>query len=224
MSRELRIRAQLSPEERWRHIVEIVALIGAAVWAIYVFVYQERIKPASEPPTFQPAVTVRHEVLSRAKEYVEVEIDLTNTSHVLASLNGLSLNVYGRTMASTPADRVESPLAGVTELNRTLVLSAPKLLYSFYDTWRPFGAPASKSALVPAGHDFRERIAFGVKPHAFDMLKVTYMVCFSRPGKKQWTVRRVQNADGAYNFGGIGPPPPPNLICNWQRRGEYFAI
>lgn len=33
-----------------RDIVEIVAIVAAGVWALYVFVYEQRIKPASEPP------------------------------------------------------------------------------------------------------------------------------------------------------------------------------
>ena len=40
-------------EDRWatiRHVVEAVAIVGAALWAFYVFVYQERIKPASATP------------------------------------------------------------------------------------------------------------------------------------------------------------------------------
>lgn len=224
MSRELRIRSHLSPVERLRHIVEITAFIAAATWAVYVFVYQERIKPASEPPSFQTQVAVRREVLSATKEYVEVEIDLNNTSRTLASLSGLIVNAYGRTMASTASERIESPLDGVTELNRTLVLSPPTLLYSFYDTWHAFGAPASKVNVVSAGHDFRERLAFGIKPHSFDMLKVTYALCFSRPGDEQWPVRRVRDAEGAYHFAGIGPPAPAGLICSGQRRGEYFPI
>lgn len=204
--------------------MEIGAFIAAAIWAIYVFIYQERIKPASEPPSFQPQITVRRELLSTRKEYVEVQVDLNNTSRNAASLDGLNVNVYGRAMASTSSERVESPLVGLEELNRTLVLSQPKLLYSFYDTWHAFGAPASKVAVVSGGHDFRERLAFGVKPRSFDMLKVTYTVCFSRPGDEQWAVHRIQDAQGAYHFAGIGPPPPQGLMCSGQRRGEYFPI
>jgi hypothetical protein len=34
-----------------RDIVEVVAIIAAGIWALYTFVYAERVKPASEPPT-----------------------------------------------------------------------------------------------------------------------------------------------------------------------------
>lgn len=33
-----------------RDIVEIVAIVAAGFWALYVFVYEQRIKPAGEPP------------------------------------------------------------------------------------------------------------------------------------------------------------------------------
>ena len=224
VGRDLHVHSHPSGVEHWRHLVEIVALIGAATWAIYVFVYQERIKPAGEPPSLQPQVTVRREVLSATKEYVEVEIDLNNMSRTPAWLDGLSVNLYGRAMASTSSERIESPLVGITELNRTLVLSPPKLLYSFYDTWYGFGAPATKVAVIAAGLHFRERIAFGIEPRSFDILKVTYTVCFSRKGNERWVVHRVQDGEGAYQFAGIGPPAPENLICRAQRRGEYSPI
>jgi hypothetical protein len=33
-----------------RDIVEIVAIVAAGIWAFYVFVYENRIKPTLQPP------------------------------------------------------------------------------------------------------------------------------------------------------------------------------
>jgi len=35
--------------KKWRHLVEICAIAAAGLWAFYVFVYEERIKPLSQP-------------------------------------------------------------------------------------------------------------------------------------------------------------------------------
>lgn len=34
-----------------RDLIEIVAILAAGIWAIYVFAYEQRIKPAGEPPS-----------------------------------------------------------------------------------------------------------------------------------------------------------------------------
>ncbi len=34
-----------------RDILEILAILAAGIWALYVFVYEQRLKPAAEPPS-----------------------------------------------------------------------------------------------------------------------------------------------------------------------------
>lgn len=34
-----------------RDVLEIVAILAAGIWALYVFVYEQRLKPAGEPPS-----------------------------------------------------------------------------------------------------------------------------------------------------------------------------
>ena len=225
MGRELHVRSHPSPVEHWRHIVEIAALLGAAAWAIYVFIYQEDIKPQSELPHFQPTIVVHHDTIAGNKEFVKVEFHLNNYSRVPVSIAGIIVNVYGRRFGELPGERVEAPLAGVTELNRTLVLSPQTLLYSYYDVWRAFGAPNGKVADLPPGRDFVESFAFGIRQRSFDLARITYAICSFRPGNLKWSVYRRQSADGSYAFGGISvQAPPAGLSCGGQRRGEYFEL
>lgn len=229
MGRELHVHSHPSGVEHWRHLVEIVALIVAAVWGIYVFVYQERIKPSGEAPRLQPAVSVHRETLSRDKEFVQVEFRLKNISGATASLAGMIVNVYGRRFAGVSGERVETPVNGVWELNKTLVLSQPELLYSYYDTWQPFGAPAPKLNRIGPGAEFTETSAFGIKPGSFDVAKITWMTCQNRPTDRVWPVKRQREADGSFAFTGVDIRPAQDvrggdLVCSRQRRGEYFAL
>ncbi len=224
MGRELHVHSHPSMVEHWRHLVEIVALIIAAAWAIYVFIYQEDIKPQSELPRFQPTVTVQHHAIDPDKEFVEVVFSLKNISGVPIFLDGLVVNVYGRRFADTSGERVESPLNGVTELNRTLLESRQTLLYSYYDVWHAFGAPKDKVAELLAGRDFVESFAFGIKQRSFDVARVTYTLCYSRLRDANWHVYRKQLPDHAYAFAGDAESRPPGLFCPGQRRGEFFAL
>jgi hypothetical protein len=84
------------PVEHWRHLVEIVALIIAAAWGFYVFVYQERIKPASELPILDVQPVVMHEVMRGGKKIVSAGLVMKNIGPtelklgVLRSLKRLS--------------------------------------------------------------------------------------------------------------------------------------
>ena len=175
MGRELKVHVHPSRVQRWRHIVEIVAFIGAGLWAIYVFVYQERIKPAGAPPELQTVLSVEHLQLYGGKEFVKVNVRMRNIGHIPFSLAGMVVNVYGLRFGNITGEHVETPLNGVTELSRTLLPSRPSLLYSFFDTWKAFGATKPFRGIDPGG-DFVESFAFGVKAGGFDAAKIEWIV------------------------------------------------
>ncbi len=96
LSRKYRVHNEPSRVEQRRHLVEIIALVGAAFWAVYVFVYQERLKPASEAPDLQQSLALHHEMVSGGNEFVKVDFDIKNIGHVPAMLDGLVVNAGGR--------------------------------------------------------------------------------------------------------------------------------
>jgi len=81
---EYRVYSEPSPVEHWRHLVEIVALVTAAVWVFYVFVYRERIKPSGEPPRLEPVVSIVHEPLQGGKELVTIAATLKNSGRLIS--------------------------------------------------------------------------------------------------------------------------------------------
>ncbi|MBV9262683.1 MAG: hypothetical protein JO324_00065, partial [Candidatus Eremiobacteraeota bacterium] len=58
MSRELRVHSVPTKAEQIRIVVEIVAIVAAGIWALYTFVYEQRIKPLAEAPSFSIATLV----------------------------------------------------------------------------------------------------------------------------------------------------------------------
>jgi len=97
--------------EDWRHLVEIVAFIAAACWAIYVFVYQERIKPESSPPRVHPIFFVEKHALRGARTYVKVHLELKNFGESVASIGVVNVNVYGVTYSSKVSAYTVAPRA-----------------------------------------------------------------------------------------------------------------
>lgn len=85
-------------EDRWatvRHIVEAVAIIGAGIWGFYVFIYQERIKPASEPAALALSVNIDRLGRDAHREALRVTMVLRNTGKTEMDIAGEGYNVWG---------------------------------------------------------------------------------------------------------------------------------
>ncbi len=61
-----KIRIIEDPWATFRHVIEAVAIVAAGLWAFYIFVYQEKIKPSGEPPGSAKRSRCRASVAMRA--------------------------------------------------------------------------------------------------------------------------------------------------------------
>jgi hypothetical protein len=224
MGRELPVHSHPSRVEHWRHLIEIVALVIAAAWAFYVFIYQERIKPASEPAELQSMVSVDHEPLKSDKEFIKIGFRMKNIGRTPLELAGLIVNVYGVKYTAVEAEHVNKQAAGITEISRAFVPASPSLQYTFADTWKAFGSP--RLAGLPPGAEFPETFVFAIPPRAFDVVKIDYIVCWGRPRVKPWPVAVVRQRDGSFWFGGAlsAENARSGLLCHYQIRGEYYPL
>ena len=214
MGRELHVHSHPSRVEHWRHLVEIAALTIAAIWGFYVFIYQERIKPAHEPAELQTIVSVDHTRLQSNKEFIKVGVRMKNIGRTPLELGGLIVNVYGVKYTSQTGEHVEKPLNGILEISHGFVPRDPSLQYTFADTWK---APSA---------EFPETFVFAISPGAFDFVKIDYMVCWARPRSKPWPVAVVHQPDGSFWFSGAisAENIHSGLLCHYQLRGEYYPL
>jgi hypothetical protein len=198
---EYRIHTKPSLVEHWRHLVEIVALITAAIWGFYVFVYQERIKPAGEPPRLQVSTSVTHEALQSGKELITIDVTLKNTGSTDISMGVLLVNAYGiRYEREDTRELYEiRPATGVTIENRGLRNAAPTLLYSHLSRWTPFGV--AHDLRLPIGEDLTFSQPFVIERQAYETLRLSYAYCYQRSDDRAATTsipRRDQ--DGAFDI------------------------
>ncbi|MGH7737691.1 MAG: hypothetical protein ACREMP_07475 [Candidatus Tyrphobacter sp.] len=224
MGRDLHVHSHPSRIEFWRHLVEIAALSIAALWSFYVFIYQERIKPAGEPAELQATVSVDHTSLRSNKEFIKVGVLMKNIGGTPLELAGLIVNAYGVKYATVEAEHVAKPLAGIEEISRAFVPGNPSLQYTFADTWEAFGSPRL-AALLPNG-EFPETFVFAIPPGAFDIVKIDYIVCWARPRSKPWPVAVGRQPDGSFWFRGALSTENirSGLRCHYQLRGEYYPL
>lgn len=95
MPRTLEIRTRLSRVEHWRHLIEVIAIVGAGLWALYVFVYQEKIKPNLDPPELQGTLSVEHWNLPDNRELIKTILLTKNNGVTPLRVGVVAINVYG---------------------------------------------------------------------------------------------------------------------------------
>ncbi len=78
-----------------RHIVEIVAIVAAGIWAFYTFIYEERIKPAHEPLASVETVTMDREGRIRNLDIIRVKIAIRNVGKTEFDSVAANLEVFG---------------------------------------------------------------------------------------------------------------------------------
>lgn len=91
-----------------RDIVEIVAIIAAGVWAFYVFVYENGIKPSFAAPDVNVTATMQRLSTRNGLIAVKLSVQLHNVGTVKAHLLALVVNVEGQRVISEAQPRRRS--------------------------------------------------------------------------------------------------------------------
>jgi hypothetical protein len=85
-------------DDRWtivRHVVESLAIVAAGLWAFYIFVYQEKIKPASDPASLTTSIDVRRLGRDATRDVLSIDIRLQNSGKTEIDIAADAINVWG---------------------------------------------------------------------------------------------------------------------------------
>ncbi|HET6277087.1 MAG TPA: hypothetical protein VFE16_14250 [Candidatus Cybelea sp.] len=97
---ELRVHAVRTPAEQVRTAVEVAAIVAAGLWALYTFVYEQRIKPLAEAAAFTVRTTVDQGATVNGVTFLTVHKRFENTGNVPIDVAAEALTIYGeRVMA-----------------------------------------------------------------------------------------------------------------------------
>jgi hypothetical protein len=106
---ELHVHSVRTRAEQIRTTVEIVAIVAAGIWALYTFVYEQRIKPLAEAPAFTVRTTVDQGATVNGVTFLTVHKRLENTGGVPIDVAAEALTIYGeRVMARQRRVMLES--------------------------------------------------------------------------------------------------------------------
>jgi hypothetical protein len=112
VSREFHVHAVQTRAERLRTAVEIVAIVAAGIWALYTFVYEQRIKPLAEAPEFSVPTVVDQGPTTGGVVFLTIHKRLENTGNVPIDIAAEALSVYGEMLGSRTGhvQRADTPV------------------------------------------------------------------------------------------------------------------
>jgi hypothetical protein len=206
--------------EHWRHVSEIVALAIAAVWALYVFVYQEQVKPARVPPEISSVWTVDHQSLSSGAELVRVDVVSKNVGSQTFYIAGAIVSVYGVRFGATPREWGVPLANGFGVFNRSLPEASSTLLYSYVHAFPPFhGTAAAEAYDIPPQADSDRIYSFAIRPHAYDVARLEWVACLTKYPNRTWPVTIIRKSDGSFGFAGAAGAA--GLVCYSSIHDEF---
>ena len=189
-------------EDRWaafRHIIEAVAIVCAGMWAFYTFIYQEKIKPASEPAALNVSISVHSLRHDPVRDILGLELVFRNTGKTEIDIAADGYNVWGENYANHPRIRTNERIdrrqydAGLPIVSRRLITAFIELRDAAQG-----GRLGTHIILEPAESETIDEV-FAVPRGAYDVVNaqiIAVPVKTTTPGKVPIAV--VTNKVGGY--------------------------
>ncbi len=130
MPHELRVHSVPTWSENLRTGVEVVAIVAAGIWALYTFVYEQRIKPLGEAPSFSVPTSVEQGPTVHGVVFLTIHKRIQNTGNVPIDLAAESLSVYGERIEERAGSQTRSETPSHAVVSADVPRRRVKLLYS----------------------------------------------------------------------------------------------
>lgn len=106
-----------------RDLVEVIAILAAGAWAIYTFIYEQRIVPASQPPSVTLTGSLQRIAERGGMVQMEYRATLRNTGHTRVYVIAEGFAAVGLRYARDAARRLSHPFQDMTEYARKILAS-----------------------------------------------------------------------------------------------------
>jgi hypothetical protein len=172
-------------EDRWtviRHAVEAIAIVAAGIWAFYVFIYQERIKPALEPPSLEVNINFDRGTIVRGVRVAELNVIMHNTGRSDLELVGTIFTAYGerfepKAKPSPPA----SPGPNEQQDDRSVPTTAAELIWTFGQLRAPAeGARPTRRFILRSEQQETFTLPVSVIEGRYDLLSADVQIAYTK--------------------------------------------
>jgi hypothetical protein len=173
VKRELQIHSVPTRAEQIRTAVEIVAILAAGLWALYTFVYEQRIKPLSEQAEFSVPTTVTQGPTVNGVVFLEIHKRVENNGNVPIDIAAEALNVYGEKIVKAGrVQQTKTPFA--VELRADVPRQPVALLFSKVKLRRgAVGGDPHTSFYLPPHSSAEQIFVVAIPAHTYPAVLVT---------------------------------------------------
>ena len=206
MPRELQVHSVQTRSEKLRTWVEVVAIVAAGIWALYTFVYEQRIKPLGEAPSFSVPTTVDQGPTVNGVVFLTVRKTIQNTGNVPLDLAAEAISVYGERLSSrTTASH--SKVGAQAEISNDVARTPVALIYSRVKLRSAAAGGNATDFVVPPHSSGEEAYLIAVPARAYPVIMVMRKdYIFRPPQSEKLQVRIVKALLGAYDLQSSVPP------------------
>lgn len=165
-----------------RDLVEIVAILAAGIWALYVFAYEQRIKPASEPPSLLVSASLHRAGERNGLVQLGFKGTVRNTGHSNVSIValGFSANGVGYTSKDTPSLSHASP--GLALYQRDARVGSRVSVYRQIELTRFVDKRYGGGITISPGEEVPFSGIFLVKSAEFDAITLYGSIAYAKVG------------------------------------------
>jgi hypothetical protein len=217
VKRDLHVHSVPTRGEQIRMAVEVIAILAAGIWALYTFVYEQRIKPLSEPAEFSVPTTVTQGPTVNGVVFLTIHKRLENTGNVPIDVAAEALNVYGEKIVASGGHVQRQETSVLAQVKADVPRKPVALLFS--QAKLRYGAVGGnqKTAFFVPPHSAAEQVFLVAVPaRVYPVVLVTRMdVIRKAPINPKVPVRIVRTSLGGYTLA------PTALNGEYDSEDEY---
>ncbi len=182
-----------------RDIVEIVAILAAGAWAIYTFVYQQRIVPANEPPSVLLTGSLQRMAERNGMVQMEYHATLRNTGHTRVYVIAEGFTVVGERYSRKGTPVLLHPFPGGKEYDRSARVVSSATVYRMEELTRYATAKSGSGYDIDPGEAIPYAGTFLVPQSDFDAVSITGSVAYTKVDR-MYPTKVVYLPRGAIQF------------------------
>jgi len=201
MSREFHVHSVPTRAEQVRTAVEIVAIVAAGLWALYTFVYEQRIKPLAEAPQFSVPISVDQGPTRDGVVFLTIHKRLENTGNVPIDIAAEALSVYGEKVESGVRHVQKADTPTYAEIDADVPRTTEALLCSFAKLRNGAVGGPNINFFVPPHSSDEESFLVAVPAKTYSVIEIARKDFIGKaPITPKIPVRIEKTPSGAYTL------------------------
>ncbi|MFZ1018640.1 MAG: hypothetical protein WAN39_12305 [Candidatus Cybelea sp.] len=163
-----------------RDAIEIVAIVAAGLWALYVFAYEQRLKPASEPPSLRLTGSLHKVGTHNGLVQLAVKATITDNGSTDATLIATGFTAVGLRYAPNSTPAVDRSIEGLTTYQRDARVASRTVIYRTVEMTRLVSPKYSSSFTLQPGQEVPYSAIFAIKAGEFDAVALYGSIAYSK--------------------------------------------